>query len=271
VKRIKLKQPKRKFSIRQGRVVFVLLALALIVAYPWSQPEQSGETKEVVTVEVGLNILPSSTPVTTAKPTQIVRAGQMYLSPVSKTWSLPADYAPHTVNTDLPGGWSVTPDTKNHLQSLFSAAERSGIKIQIISGYRSYQNQVYTFNYWVSQEMATGKTREQAEVAANVYSARPGQSEHQLGTTLDLKCVECTDFDNSAGNLAVYEFLRQNGHKYGFVISYPEGKEDLTGYTYEPWHIRYIGIDLATELFNRNYLGNNGEYLEKFLLEKKLY
>ncbi len=267
MKRIRIKQPKRKFSIRQGRVVFIVLALALILAYPWSSPEQSSETEETVTVQVGLNILPSSTPVVTAKPPQRLPSGQMMLSPVSKNWSLPADYAPYTVDTQLAGGWSVTPETKNHLQSLFSAAERSGIKIQFISGYRSYQNQVYTFNYWVSREMATGKTREQAEAAANVYSARPGQSEHQLGTTLDLKCVGCADFDDSAGNLEVYEFLRQHAHKYGFVISYPEGKAALTGYTYEPWHVRYIGVDLATELFNRNYLGSNGEYLEKFLQE----
>lgn len=192
-------------------------------------------------------------------------------APVSKKYSLKSTYAPAVVPTGLSGGGYVTQQTKNALTNLFNDAANNGISITIASSYRSYATQQTTFEYWVQKEIAKGYSRAQAEANANTYSARPGLSEHQLGTTADLRCTSCAAFDNSAGNVAMYNFLKQNAHKYGFIISYPQGKDSITGYVYEPWHVRYIGVDLATELFNRNYLGANGEYLAKFLEEKNLY
>lgn len=193
------------------------------------------------------------------------------LAPASKQFSLPSKYYPAVKYTGLSGGGQLTPTTINSLNTLINNAKKEGIDITIISAFRSYSEQVSTFNYWVSREMAKGSSRYVAEAAANNYSARAGQSEHQLGTTADLKCSTCGNFDNSSGNIKMYNFLKNNAHKYGFVISYPEGKKDRTGYNTELWHIRYIGVNYATELYNLNYTESNDEYLLKFILEKNLF
>jgi zinc D-Ala-D-Ala carboxypeptidase len=86
--------------------------------------------------------------------------------------------------------------------------------------------------------------------AADTYSARAGFSEHQTGLVLDLNTVDIS-FDNTNES----NWLRDNSYKYGFIIRYPKGKENITGYTYEPWHIRYVGKNLAKEIYN------NGDYL----------
>jgi D-alanyl-D-alanine carboxypeptidase len=193
--------------------------------------------------------------------------------PVSKRHALSASYEPAVVETGLPGGGQVTPETRAALQDLFNAARAAGLSPKVNSAYRSYQTQANTFNYWVEREVAKGFSREQAERNANRYSARPGHSEHQLGTTVDINCLSCSPFDRSSnGNDAIWEFVGANAHKFGFVVSYPEGKEDLTGYVYEPWHIRYVGVDIAKELYEIDYLGKqNGIYLERYLLNERLF
>lgn len=193
------------------------------------------------------------------------------LAPASKQFSLPSKYYPSVKSTGISGGGQLTSTTIDNLNALVKNAKSEGINITIISAFRSYNEQVNTFNYWVGREMAKGSTRYVAEVNANNYSARAGQSEHQLGTTADLKCSSCGNFDNSEGNIKMYNFLKTNAHKYGFVISYPEGKKDRTGYNTELWHIRYIGVNYATELYNRKYTESNDEYLLKFILEKNLF
>jgi D-alanyl-D-alanine carboxypeptidase len=192
------------------------------------------------------------------------------LAAVDKVYKLPSTYAPAVVNLSLTGGGQLTQTAANAMTSLFQDASSKGLSLRIASSYRSYQTQVSTFEGWVQSEMAKGYSRAEAEARANTYSAKPGHSEHQLGTTADISCVGCTSFDFGPGNSAVYFYLEQNAHKFGFVISYPKNMQLLTGYTYEPWHIRYIGVSLATELFNTGYTAGNGNYLAKFLRDKGL-
>lgn len=117
------------------------------------------------------------------------------------------------------------------LEELFKAAENDSINLYAVSGYRSYDYQSSIYNPYSG------------------YSAPPGASEHQLGLAMDVTAAQY------GGNL-VTEFgytdegkwLSENAHKYGFVVRYLEGKENITGYYYEPWHIRYLGVELATEL-----------------------
>ena len=194
-----------------------------------------------------------------------------WLAPMGKTRSLSSSYSPSVIPTNLLGGGSVASDTQNVLTQMFTHAKNKGLDLFILSAYRSFETQQATFEYWVGQEVAKGYSRTDAEVRANTYSAKPGHSEHQLGTVVDLKCNGCASFDNSVENQKIYEYLEQNAHNFGFIISYPKNSQHLTGYVYEPWHVRYIGIDLAKELFDTGYLNGNGNYLEKFLLEKGLY
>ncbi len=121
----------------------------------------------------------------------------------------------------------------------------SGYDMEIVSGFRSYQRQESTFSYWCSID---------GEAMAETYSARPGHSEHQTGLAMDI-----TSLQQSYGKTAEGRWLAENCYKYGFIIRYPKGKSDITGYMYEPWHIRYLGISTA------KLVQDSGLTLEEFL------
>lgn len=123
------------------------------------------------------------------------------------------------------------------IQELFAAARKDGFVLFANSTYRSYQQQVDTFNYWV---------RTSGLEYAERTSARAGHSEHQMGTTADVG-TEGHFLEAFSGTPAA-KWLADNAVKYGFVISYPDGKEPVTGYAAEPWHIRYVGKDVAAKV-----------------------
>ncbi len=127
------------------------------------------------------------------------------------------------------------------LAQLLEDAAAAGHPLELQSAFRSYDYQAKTFDYWVAQ---------QGLHAARRSSARPGHSEHQLGTAADFR---------SKGGKAPWDYgdwaetpagawLAANAHRYGFVMSYPEGKESVTCYIYEPWHYRYLGREAAAEV-----------------------
>lgn len=105
------------------------------------------------------------------------------------------------------------------------------------SGYRSYATQKTLYDNYVKQD---------GQAEADRYSARPGYSEHQTGLTMDFAPI-----DDSFKNFAAYKFLTENGYKYGWVLRYPADKEVVTGYMSEPWHWRYVGVDVATDMHNK--------------------
>ncbi len=192
--------------------------------------------------------------------------------PVDKTHQLPASYTPNVVDTMLPGGGKIAPIARSALIGLFADAQNRGLFPEVTSAYRSYDDQVRAFGAWVSLEWANSSNLFLAILSAERYSALPGHSEHQLGTALDVNCKGCIPFDTEdKRNIALWQFLEDNAHRYGFVISYPRDMEDRTGYVYEPWHIRFIGIDLATELYGQGYLQGNGTCALSLLRAKKLY
>lgn len=134
------------------------------------------------------------------------------------------------------------------LQQLQRDAQAKGINISnSYSGYRSYQYQTQLYNNYANQH---------GEEAANTFSAKPGFSEHQTGLTFDLK-----DFNGQlVEDPITSQWIKDNCAKYGFILRYPEGKEDITGYIYEPWHLRYVGEEVANQIMNNNttleqYLG----------------
>lgn len=161
---------------------------------------------------------------------------------VNKTYSLPADY-----------GNGLTEKTMSAFNEMVSAAAEDGITLWIVSGFRSYETQNYTYHYFVNDRGV-----EQADRA----SARPGHSEHQTGLAIDVN----TTSDYFA-NTPEAEWLKENCFKYGFIIRYPEGKEDITGYKYEPWHIRYVGVGKAEKITKsgltlEEYYGITSKYQE---------
>ena len=132
-----------------------------------------------------------------------------------------------------------------------SAAANEGLSIYISSGFRSYSSQVQIYNNFVNSY---------GQSSADTFSARPGHSEHQSGLCFDLNSI-----DDSFAYTPESAWVNQNAHKYGFIIRYPKGKDSITGYQYEPWHIRYLGVDLATSVYNsglclEEYLGITSSY-----------
>jgi D-alanyl-D-alanine carboxypeptidase len=145
---------------------------------------------------------------------------------VNKKHKLPENYAP--------GLRSIT---SNALSQLTNAATNAGIKLKTISSYRSYSTQVSTYNKWVNQS---------GQAAADTFSARPGHSEHQTGLAVDVGASNGTcDLETCFGNTPEGKWVAANAQNYGFIIRYPNGKDAITGYQYEPWHLRYVGVDIA--------------------------
>jgi D-alanyl-D-alanine carboxypeptidase len=130
------------------------------------------------------------------------------------------------------------------LKALFDAAEKDGHKLMVFSAYRSYQTQERVYNYWVT-------TLGQEE--ADRCSARPGYSEHQLGTTIDVTALDVKgDVFEEFGSSEAGHWMAKNAYKFGFVMSYPEGSELITGYKHEPWHFRYVGRRVAKIIFEND-------------------
>ena len=144
---------------------------------------------------------------------------------VNKTYSLPEDY-----------GSKLTSETTDAFNKMQAAAKLDNINLWIQSGYRSYDLQQRLYNNYVNRD---GKKE------ADTYSARPGHSEHQSGLAFDVNTID----DSFIGTPEAI-WLSKNCYKYGFILRYPEGKTNETGYKYEPWHFRYVGKDLATKLYN---------------------
>lgn len=162
---------------------------------------------------------------------------------VNKTYPLPSDYAP--------GG--LTAETEAAFQELVAGAAADGINIFLVSGYRSYTKQESTYLYWCSVYGTTEADR---------ISAKPGFTEHQLGMAIDVNSLEESFADTAEG-----QWLKEHCWEYGFIIRYPKEKEHLTGYAYEPWHIRYLGKDLAQKVTEsglclEEYFGIDSAYRE---------
>ncbi|MGE7022700.1 M15 family metallopeptidase [Solibacillus cecembensis] len=138
------------------------------------------------------------------------------------------------------------------LDEMIAAAGQQGYTLIAFSGYRSYEYQTDLYNRYVNRD---GKD------AADRYSARPGYSEHQTGLTFDIgeKGKEALWLTSEFGETPAGKWLATNAHKYGFILRYPEGKEDVTGYMYESWHFRYLEGDTATKVYNA------GVTLEEYL------
>lgn len=149
---------------------------------------------------------------------------------VNKKFKLSSEYVPpNLVNVE---GYPVRSDIAEHLKALISGAAKNGTPIKIISGYRSYDFQKKLYNNYVSIY---------GQQEADTFSARPGHSEHQTGLAVDVSNDQCM-LKSCFGETMASKWIAANAQNYGFIIRYPIGKEKITGYVYEPWHLRYVGL-----------------------------
>lgn len=163
---------------------------------------------------------------------------------VNKTYGLPQNYNE---------GGGLTVQTKNAFAEMKKAAAAEGIELRIASGYRSYDYQKELYNSYLKRP---GQTQKYVET----YSARPGHSEHQTGLAIDVN-----NASSSFEGTPEQKWLEAHCVEYGFIIRYPKGKESVTGYKYEPWHIRYLGKETAQKVYEsglclEEYLGVTSEY-----------
>lgn len=208
----------------------------------------------------------NSKPVDTDLPIEepFIPATEMDLDPasitvfVNKEFALPKDYKPedlvipdiHFDLTYYDERTLMREEAAEAIERLFIAGQNEGYELSGVSGYRSYtrQKKIFTTNILTKGKEHTLK-----------YSAVPGTSEHQTGLTMDVSC-EALGYDLSSklGEIPEGIWLAENAHRFGFIIRYPKDKAEITGYAYEPWHIRYVGRGLA------NYLYENDLTLEEY-------
>ena len=134
--------------------------------------------------------------------------------------------------------------------------------LRICSGYRTVEKQAYLFNNRVNEKMKNGMSREQAEREVATDTARPGTSEHNTGLAADLLGESYNSLSQSFEKTEAYTWLITHCADYGFILRYPKGKESITGYTFEPWHYRYVGKEAAS------YIMANSLTLEEYLEEQ---
>lgn len=181
----------------------------------------------------------------------------------NKERNLPADYVPDDlVIPDVPFPFeedvpkkTMRKEAAEALEQLFRKAEADGLELFAQSGYRSYERQEAIFAYNAAQR---------GEEEANKVSAHPGQSEHQTGLSMDVTSPDVQyELVEAFADTEEGKWLEAHAHEFGFIIRYPKGKEEITGYSYEPWHLRYVGIEHAKEL------KENDIVLEEYLQAKR--
>ena len=150
------------------------------------------------------------------------------------------------------GGIYLVKEAKDAFISLVDTAKQEGYTIRAISAYRSFDYQKNLYQSYVNQDGAT---------IADTYSARPGFSDHQTGLVVDVDNREL-DF-NSFENTKEFLWMQEHAQDFGFILRYPKGKEDITGYTYESWHYRFVGVELAKKIKASNLTFD--EYYMRYL------
>ncbi|HZK69888.1 MAG TPA: M15 family metallopeptidase [Clostridia bacterium] len=181
---------------------------------------------------------------------RIVQNPDAILVLVNKQNSLPQDYVPSDlVVTNVPFPFEeflpkklMRKEAAVALEQLFYKAQQDNVPLTAVSGYRSYDRQTEIFANNIK-----------ASPDANQTSARPGESEHQTGLSMDISSPSVNNqLTQTFGDMWEGSWLANNAPKFGFIIRFPKGKENITGYQYEPWHIRYVGIPDAQMISQQN-------------------
>ena len=180
---------------------------------------------------------------------------------------LPEDFWVDTVEIDFAEDEDMLIDYRvaDALDEMLRDCRSAGCNPQVRAGYRSQATQEYLYEEkiqeWIDDE---GYSYEEAEEVASTIVAYPGTSEHQLGLAADISDRDYTVLNSSQADSPTQQWLMEHCQDYGFILRFPDGKSDLTGIIYEPWHYRYVGKEIAAEIMER------GICLEEYLAEKGL-
>lgn len=172
---------------------------------------------------------------------------------VNKYNYLEKDYVPELVEVEKDyGKGKAEKEAYNYFKKMVDEAKKDNIILKSVSFYRSYDTQKSLYNTYSKRD---------GQKKADEYSARAGHSEHQTGLAVDINTSSSKDkFENTKE----YTWLINNSYKYGFILRYPKNKTNITGYKYEPWHFRYIGIESATKIYQEQITFE--EYYYKYII-----
>ena len=183
------------------------------------------------------------------------------LTLINRDHPLSHDYVPASL-TEIPGGCSVDSRIADALNRMLSDARSAGMNVSVISGYRSHETQTELFADGMTERIAGGLTPEQAYTDTVQSVTLPGTSEHAAGLAVDITASSYPVLEESQARRPEQQWLMEHCYEYGFILRYPDGSEDITGITYEPWHYRYVGEAAAAEIHAR------GITLEEYLQDQ---
>ncbi len=214
---VRIKSRKRKIRRAIGRLIFMLLFLVAVLNM------------------TRLNTLE-----------QVDNRTDWQLLLVNYMHSVPEDYSFSLIQ--LKNEQSVDERIYPELQEMMNAARAEGIFALITSSYRTKEMQQALFTEKVEEYKSNGYLNDKAERLAKMWVALPGTSEHQVGLAVDIGVDSSQTVGKSQSSSDVHQWLMANCYKFGFILRYPEGKSDITGVNYEPWHYRYVGKAVAKEI-----------------------
>jgi D-alanyl-D-alanine carboxypeptidase len=180
--------------------------------------------------------------------------GTLFL--VNRSHMVSSEYVPEVRKTDVYGmSQSMREDAATALEEMFAAAAEDGVKLSTVSGYRSYTKQ---------NAIHARKVKTSGQEQADRLSAPPGASEHQLGLAMDVAQRGSSQLSSGFAGTKAGQWVDANAYRFGFIVRYQQDTEAITGYAYEPWHVRYVGKEYAKEIFE------SGEPLETYVSAHRL-
>lgn len=239
---------KRKL-LQIGAVALILLSFTVFDFSDTVEPDDSAEN----TLSV-----PTAAPEPVAA-TPNLDAPELIL--VNRWNAIPDDYTVH----EIAAGNNQTVDKLCYdaLMNMLGDCQAEGLEPLVCSGYRDLALQTQLYENKIARLVSTGFSRGDAESRAGTEVAYPGTSEHHTGLAVDLVDMNYQGLDEAQEQTAVQQWLMKNSWKYGFILRYPNGKSDITGIIYEPWHYRYVGLDADGAIYEQ------GICLEEYLAQYK--
>ena len=242
------------FSILFGVLFILLIKLMFFTPRTLSEKDcqdclSAIQTNQNTSVETTPTPSPTPSPTSTPEPTVESTVDTTTLSSIqkitNKSHPIDSGYVPvdlTVVNVNSNGPQYLRSEAAYELVKMFVAEHKDGVDLYLVSGYRSYAQQLALYNTYVSTD---------GKALADSYDAIPGACEHQLGLAVDLSDDNRDhDIDDSFESTTAYQWLLKHSYEYGYILRFPRGKESITGIAYNPWSFRYIGVEEAKKVYD---------------------
>ncbi len=267
-RRYRLRNKKRLLG---GTAIAVALVLGCILAITLATPGNPSFAADLpitgspnpsaasgfTTDHMAVSAMSHNVEIEPSKTAPIARQNDWRLLLVNKDHPLPQSY--RSQMRELPNGLLIDARIYDDLMAMINEGESQGLDFVICSAYRSVEKQQELFDAQVAVEMSEGLNHEKAVEATATKVAPPGTSEHNLGLAADIVAFSYQKLDKGFCDTPECSWLRENAHRFGFILRYPEEKSSVTGIIYEPWHFRYVGKEVAEAI------RQNGLCLEEYL------